>query len=158
LPELLEEFDEFEELEPPEEPAVPEPADPALAEPELFELVPALAALSPDEPLPEVAAPDTLPVPDVERCALFTAACVEPGSEMATAPAAATLAKPTVTVVALRRRRPRSRSATAYEMWRAAALRGPRSCGDPLRYSGLLMLSVWHIRLAGLFELDLRLL
>jgi hypothetical protein len=43
----------------------------------------------------------------------FTDACVDPGRTAITTPATATLARDTVTVVVLRRRLPRSRSATA---------------------------------------------
>jgi hypothetical protein len=43
----------------------------------------------------------------------FTAACVDPGRAMSTAPATPTLARDTVAVVVFRRRLPRSRSATA---------------------------------------------
>jgi hypothetical protein len=65
-----------------------------------------------DEPLVEE--PDALLSGDV----LDTDACVEPGSTAITMPAAATEAKDTVMVVALRRRRPCSRSATARAIWR----------------------------------------
>jgi hypothetical protein len=68
---------------------------------------------------------------------------------MATTPAAATLAKPTVAVVAFSRRLPRSRSATALETSRPRLVRAPRSRGDPSRKSGLVILSVWHIHLQG---------
>jgi hypothetical protein len=86
--EELEELDEFEELEEPDEfeELVPESS-------ELPVLVLALELLE----LPEVVA----------------VWCVEPGSAAATAPAATTLAKPTVAVVAFSLRLPRSRSATA---------------------------------------------
>jgi hypothetical protein len=122
LPELLDElefefeefeFDALEEFEPPAELGpLEEPAeDKCFAEPRAA--VPAL-----EEPVPDDAPRDTPAVPD-EWFGLVTAACVEPGSVKATAPAAATLAKPTVAVAWLRRRRPRSRSATARETLRA---------------------------------------
>ena len=85
--EEFDELDEFEELEEPDESEelVPESSEPPVA-----------AALELLE-LPEVVA----------------VWCVEPGSAAATAPAATTLAKPTVAVVAFSLRLPRSRSATA---------------------------------------------
>lgn len=46
------------------------------------------------------------------------AACDEPGSATATTPAAATLANDTEAVTAFSLRRPRSRWATAWAMWR----------------------------------------
>jgi hypothetical protein len=80
----------------------------------------------PDEPLD----PDELE-PDVELeplelelfPVLVTAAWLVPGRITATAPAASTLATPTVTVVVFSRRRPCSRSATACATWRARTCR-----------------------------------
>jgi hypothetical protein len=69
--------------------------------------------------------------------------CVEPGSTAATAPAASTLAKPTVAVAVFSLRLPRSRSATADETCGAAA----RRRGGPLRSSQLSMIAVWHAQL-----------
>lgn len=86
-----------------------------------------------------------------EALCVLAAACVEPGSATATAPAATTLAKPTVAVVAFRRRLPRSRSATARETLRPRLSRDPRAYGDPSGNSGLLMLSVWHTQLERQF-------
>jgi hypothetical protein len=97
---LVEEFDERELFEFPDELELFELF-------ELFELLEDFAV----EPL-------ELPVP---------VACVEPGSTTATAPAAMTLAKPTVAVAALSLRLPCSRSATARETRRAA----PEARGDP---------------------------
>ena len=134
----LPEFDEFDE---PPELELDDPEVPAEVEPELFAREPLVAVPDLAVPVPERAVPvpgdvlDVLPVLAAERFVLVTAACVDPGSAAATAPAATTLATLTVTVVALRRRRPRSRSATACE-----TLRAPRAGGDPLRESGLLML------------------
>jgi hypothetical protein len=87
LLELLELLDEFDdELDEPEE---------------LEELVPdELAGLL-----------DVVPCDDVPES--FTALCAAPGRTATSAPATATLAKDTVTVVAFRRRLPCSRSATA---------------------------------------------
>jgi hypothetical protein len=103
VPELLDEFEEFDVPDDVEE-LLPElvPDEPELAEPEL-ELVPGFALPWLDELLE-----DEVPV-------LVAAGCVEPGSTAATAPAAITLANPTVAVVAFSLRRPRSRSATACE-------------------------------------------
>jgi hypothetical protein len=59
---------------------------------------------------------------ELESAELFeevTVLCAEPGSATATAPAATTLTKPTVAVVAFSLRRPHSRSATARERLRA---------------------------------------
>jgi hypothetical protein len=69
-----------------------------------------------DEPwLPDDELPDDelVPVPE-----LFTDVWVAPGRPAATAPATATLARVTVTVVAFSRRLPCSRSATARATWR----------------------------------------
>ena len=74
--------------------------------------------------------------------------CVEPGSAAATAPAASTLATPTVTVAVFSLRRPRSRSATARETCRAAAW--PR--GTPVGSSQLSIIAVWHASLYASFR------
>jgi hypothetical protein len=63
---------------------------------------------------------------------VLAAACEAPGSRTATTPAAAMLAIPAAAVVAVSRRRPRARSATARVTARDAAV---RRAG----YSGLLM-------------------
>jgi hypothetical protein len=144
LPELVDEFEELEELE------ELELDEFEFDEPARFEL---------DEfEEPELPEAELLAVPDVELDEEFpvdlpgcvTAACVEPGSASATAPAAATLAKPTVAVVAFSRRLPRSRSATAEDKlrdfvpeaaWRRPAGRGPASRKSrKSRKSGLSML------------------
>jgi hypothetical protein len=89
LPEFSDELDELDdEPDEPDEP-VPEKAPDVPAEP------PDDALLSEDVPEP------------------FTAAWVAPGRTASTTPASATLAKDAVTVVAVSRRRPCSRSATA---------------------------------------------
>jgi hypothetical protein len=119
---LSDEFDEFEEAEP--DPDEPEPAEPELAEPAFA-----------------VPLPAELPAFD-ELSEEVTVLCVEPGSTTATAPAASTLAKPTVAVVAFSLRRPRSRSATARETLRALWRAPDRARGDPLPNSGLLIPSV----------------
>jgi hypothetical protein len=132
LPELLDEFDEFDEFEEFEE-AEPDPDEPeeaAPVEPELVEPEPVLAVPLPDELREEV-----------------TVLCVEPGSATASAPAATTLAKPTVAVAAFSLRRPRSRSATARERLRVLCRDPGRPRDDPLPNSGLLIPSVWHAQL-----------
>jgi hypothetical protein len=68
----------------------------------------------PDEPEP----PDDVLLPDDVPESL-TAACVAPGRTATTAPATATLAKDAATVVAVSRRLPCSRSATARASCRA---------------------------------------
>jgi len=68
-----------------------------------------LDELVPDEPVEVL--DDELSFEDVPES--FTVACVAPGRTATSAPATATLAKDTVMVVALRRRLPCSRSATA---------------------------------------------
>lgn len=90
LDELLDPFEPLDEVEPVE-------LDPEEVEPD---------ELEPDELDPD----DELP---------FTAAWLAPGRAATTTPAAATLARPTVTVVAFSRRRPSSRSATAFATCRA---------------------------------------
>jgi hypothetical protein len=117
--ELLDEFeeldellDEFEELE-----------EPALL-PELeFELW--LPESSLDVPLLRDDVPVLVLVDEVPALVLV---CVEPGRTAATAPAASTLAKPTVAVAVFSLRRPRSRSATARDTWRSPSW----ARGDPL--------------------------
>jgi hypothetical protein len=125
LLELPEELDEFAEVEEPEELEVlpvlaPEPGR---AEPPL------------DAPVPDDDAPVLFPAGELE---LPVVLCAEPGSAAATAPAASTLATPTVAVAVFSLRRPRSRSATARETCRAA--RWPR--GTPLRSSQLSIIAV----------------
>jgi hypothetical protein len=66
--------------------------------------------------------------------------CAEPGRTAATAPAASTLAKPTVAVAVFSLRLPRSRSATARDTWRSPS----RVRGDPLSWSRLSILAVCH--------------
>jgi hypothetical protein len=98
LPALLELLDELEE-----EPDEPVPAEDVADEPD-----------EPDEPeLPD----DALLPDDVPE--FLTVACVAPGRTTSTAPATATLAKDTVTVAAVSRRLPCSRSATARASCRA---------------------------------------
>ena len=97
LPELLElpdELDEPDELVPEDVPDVPDEVD------------------DPDEV-------DELLPDDVPES--LTEACVAPGRTSSTAPATATLAKDAVTVVAVSRRLPCSRSATARASCRALA-------------------------------------
>jgi hypothetical protein len=117
----LEELDELGELDEFDEPEEPE----LLAE---LEFEPALPPL--DVPLPEDDVPVLVLADELPELVL---ACVEPGSTAATAPAASTLAKPTVAVAAFSLRRPRSRSATARDTWRSPA----RVRGDPLWSSQL---------------------
>jgi hypothetical protein len=101
LPELLEdlgdELDELDEPVPEEVPVEPDVAD-ELDEP-------------PDD---DVLLPDDVPES-------LTVACVDPGRTTSTAPATATLAKDAATVVAVSRRLPCSRSATARASCRAPA-------------------------------------
>ena len=85
------------------------------------------------------------PVTDDEASVPVLAVCVAPGSTMATAPAASTLAKPAVAVAAVSLRLPRSRSATARLTWRAA----PRARPGALRSSQLSMLAVCHTQMCG---------
>jgi hypothetical protein len=84
----------------------------------------------PDEPVPEDVpdVPDEVDDPDEVDELLsddvpesLTEACVAPGSTATSAPATATLAKDAVTVVAVSRRLPCSRSATARASFRALA-------------------------------------
>jgi hypothetical protein len=97
--ELFEELELFDELEPPDD---------------------FWSSEEPDRP-------DSWELPDdfVPADPVLAEACVEPGRRRATTPAAATLAKETVAVVAASRFRPRSRSATA----RATADGRVRNCG-----------------------------
>jgi hypothetical protein len=133
LLELLDEFDELDEVDEFDE----------FAELEEFGLLPELVP----EPVPAVP-PLDVPVPadDVpvlllaDEPELLVVLCAEPGSAAATAPAASTLATPTVAVAVFSLRRPRSRSATASETCRAALW--PR--GAPLRSSQLSIIAVWH--------------
>jgi hypothetical protein len=88
---------------------------------ELLELLEELLELfeEPDEP-EEVEPPDDeLLLDDVPES--LTEACVAPGRTAITAPATATLANDAVTVVAVSRRLPCSRSATARASCRALA-------------------------------------
>jgi hypothetical protein len=133
---LLDELELAGELELPEE---PEPLDDF----EVFEVFgePVLSGdLARFQPEPVPAAPLSDDPPVLAGVLLWVAACEAPGSTMATAPAATTLAKPTVAVAAFSRRLPRSRSATACETWRAAA----RARADGLRSSQLSMFVVCH--------------
>ena len=93
---------------------------------------------SPDELEPESLDPDELESDeldpdDVELLLLLpvTAAWLVPGRITATAPAAATLAAATATVVVFSRRRPSSRSATAWATRRACAARSACAEGPP---------------------------
>jgi hypothetical protein len=110
--------------------------DELLLEP-LSDELPELLAPVPDE-LPEL----LVPVPDVDPPeldddelfpVLVTAAWLVPGRIAATAPAPSTLTADTVTVVAVSRRRPCSRSATARAIRRAG-----------VGSFELLTPSVWH--------------
>jgi len=69
--------------------------------------------------VPELPVDDELLLADVPES--LTVACVAPGRTTSTAPATATLAKDAVTVVAVSRRLPCSRSATARASCRALA-------------------------------------
>jgi hypothetical protein len=80
----------------------------------------------PDEPVPVEDVPDEVEPSDDELLLddvpeSLTVACVAPGRTTSTAPATATLAKDAVTVVAVSRRLPCSRSATARASCRAFA-------------------------------------
>jgi hypothetical protein len=121
LPESLDGFEEPEDFAEPEDPEEPD----AFEEPDSLEEPDALEEPA-DFAAPEVA--DDFEEP-AEWLVLVTAVCVLPGSAAATAPAAATLAKLTAAVALLRRRRPRSRSATARETLCAVSSRDPRSRG-----------------------------
>jgi hypothetical protein len=73
----------------------------------------------PDEPEEDEPLDDELLLDDVPES--LTEACVAPGRTISTAPATATLANDAVTVVAVSRRLPCSRSATARASCRAPA-------------------------------------
>lgn len=128
---LLELFDEFDEFEPLDELAPLDEFD-ELAPLDVFEPEPELA-----DPVPVLA---PVPEAEVEPLECVDALLVEPGSTAATAPAASRLATPTVAVAVFSLRRPRSRSATARETYRAA----PWPRGTPLRSSQLSIIAVWH--------------
>jgi hypothetical protein len=88
---------------------------------ELLELFEELEEEEPDEPdEPDDPVPVEL-VPDDDVPESLTEACVAPGRTAITAPATATLANDAVTVVAVSRRLPCSRSATARASCRALA-------------------------------------
>lgn len=92
-------------------------------EPSLDPVEPEPEELEPEELEPEELDPldvEPLPVP-------CTAAWLVPGRTAATAPAASTLATDTATVVVFSRRRPSSRSATAWATRRACAARAARA-------------------------------
>jgi hypothetical protein len=116
--ELLDEFEEFEDFD-----EFPELEEPALL-PEL-EFEPTLAEPSLDVPLPRDDVPVLVLAGELPELVLV---CVEPGRTAATAPAASTLAKPTVAVAVFSLRLPRSRSATARDIRR----RPSWARGDPL--------------------------
>jgi hypothetical protein len=88
---------------------------------ELFELLELFDDVEePDEPdEPDEPVPVELLLDDVPES--LTEACVAPGRTTSTAPATATLANDAVTVVAVSRRLPCSRSATARASCRALA-------------------------------------
>jgi hypothetical protein len=134
LEEFEEEEFEDEEPEPDElEPVEAEPDEPELAEPEPVPAVP------PDAPLP---ADELVELPE-EVTALY----VEPGRTATTAPAATTLAKPTVAVATFSLWRPRSRSTTAREMLLPPWRDPDQARGAPLPDPVLLMPPVWHAQL-----------
>ena len=127
-------------------------------EPELREPEPRFAVLLPDPPL----AGEELPAPvltdePLGAVGVVAAWCVDPGSTAATTPAPTTLAKLTVAVAAVSRRRPRSRSATARDRSRALPCRRP-GCpyGDSPRGSELLIPPVLHMQMHGPYILPLR--
>jgi hypothetical protein len=124
--EEFEEPDEFEEFEFDELDEFDEPEEPELLAGLEFE--PALPAL--DVALPEDDVPVLVLAFELPELVLV---CVEPGSTAATAPAASTLAKPTVAVAVFSLRLPRSRSATARDTWRSPA----RVRGGPVLSSQL---------------------
>lgn len=103
-----------------------EELDGLFAEFELFELFEAFedAEFEPVLDVPPVDDEPPVPVLTDELPEVVPVVWVEPGSTAATAPAAITLAKPTVAVTAFSRCLPRSRSATACDTWRAAARAG----------------------------------
>ena len=102
----------------------PESLDELLPE-SLDELLPE-SLDEPDELEPEELEPDEPDPVDVELLLLpVTAAWLVPGRITATAPAATTLAAATATVVVFSRRRPSSRSATAWATRRSCPARPP---------------------------------
>jgi hypothetical protein len=111
LLELLELLELFELLEPLELFDDLDELDEELDEPVPVEDVPD-DPVEPVEPVDPVLPVDELLLDDVPE-SLTEACVVAPGSTAITAPATATLAKDAVTVVAVSRRRPCSRSATA---------------------------------------------
>jgi hypothetical protein len=115
--EEFEEFEEFDELDEFDE--FDEPEEPELVAELEFEPAPL------DVPLPEDGVPVLVLADELPELVLV---CVEPGSTAATAPAASTLAKPTVAVAVFSLRLPRSRSPTARDTRRSPA----RVRGDPL--------------------------
>ena len=148
LSDEFDEFDEFDELDP------LEVLEPELCEPELCEPEPRFAVPLPVPPL----AGEELPVPVLadELPGVVAAWCVDPGSTAATTPAPTTLAKLTVAVAAVSRRRPRSRSATARDRSRALPCRRGCPYGDSPRGSELLIPSVLHTQMDGPYILPLR--
>ena len=113
-----------------------------LPEDELPEELPVL----PEPLVPELALEDPVELDDEPVPVAVTAAWLDPGRITATAPAASTLAADTVTVAAVSRRRPRSRSATACATRRA-----------PLGSFGLFTSLVLHAPLDALSVKRLRL-
>ena len=104
LPELLDDLDD--ELDEPVPEEVPDEPD-VVEDPDVVDEL--------DEPPDDdVLLPDDVPES-------LTDACVDPGSTTSTAPVTATLAKDAATVVAVSRRLPCSRSATARASCRALA-------------------------------------
>ena len=118
LSDELEELDEFEDFG--ELPELEEPAVLPELEFEAWLPEPSLDVPLPRDDVPALVLVDELPV--------LVLMCVEPGRTAATAPAASTLAKPTVAVAVFSLRLPRSRSATARDIWRSPSW----ARGDPL--------------------------
>jgi hypothetical protein len=155
LPSEFDESDPFEVLEPefwePEPVLADEPPDPVLAdeppEPVLADEPPE-PVLADEPPDPVLADEPPDPVLADEPPGVVAAGCVDPGSTAATTPAPTTLAKLTVAVAAVSRRRPRSRSATARDKSRPVACRRPGwpYDGSP-RGSGLLIPPVSHTQM-----------
>ena len=153
LLELPGEFDEFDELDPLE---VLEPEFCELGELDEFDELDPLEVLEPEfcEPVDEE---PPVPVLADEPPGVVTVVCVDPGSTAATTPAPTTLAKLTVAVAAVSRRRPRSRSATARDRSRAVPCRRPGwPYGDSPGGSELLMPPVSHTQMHGPYILPLR--
>jgi hypothetical protein len=115
------------------------------AELEPFDVLEEFAGFEFEPPLDVPPVDDEPPVPVLtdELPVLVSVVCVVPGRTAATAPAATTLAKPTVAVAVFSLRLPRSRSATACDTCRAAV----RSRGEPQRSSQLSILAVCHASL-----------